>query len=983
MRSWMVAVFFLFGGGIALASPVEEARRFPLIVEGQDDYFYHLLTYDSEVEEDEYGGIYGKNPVLGRDGTALYEGYRLGEPGVRVTLSFQQLLDGRLLKNVFPRIPEVESPWLGDSLRLKADMNLVRGLVEAMEADPELFLSQMSSMTDSTAEVLGQLLFGSSLQLSGDVLRDFRRTAEQPEPGPTQFDLEISWDLIQEVAAAGDVTASRVVDAVSKKPSLKNRLIGGLTDRLFDIVYSVQLEDVRFEVASRRVVFDPNTDRFLVELWLDDLEFEGNILSQVDVKFPASFPARDGLRHSLGLGSEFQRVRSGKISGGVFLSFSFHLRREEEQGFWVLETAPGTSPQLEFLPPAATREEEIERSWVVTVPQRLDEKKRAELSSEGESWTPIIYLEIETVDRQGNPVVDSVEYPISGPIFTKIVNDFRSLVAPALQFRSLMDQWGWAHQRLFNAEDGQAQAWTARSRLGDFRVHPNGLEFEFDMKMEVDQKADCLSHLSPSWHSSSALSTEKQANFSGEDEILQPLWAIVWNRLEDEKWQLGRLGAIAGAESAELVTRQRFQELQPEPEGYWWLNVNEEALNATLEAGFWAGELCRSTRQIWPRLATTPLIVITPEGPPRVDFVKREEGVEGALEFPFSLQSFARDDENIFESFKRGQLSRSFLLKGNLQLDESPNRPDRLRLFTDLRAMELSGPAYANRNIDLQDLGPGEAESLLRLILVVARQVGFLPDESLRLDWPPSIELEDYRRQVNEAQNWFDLNRLQMSQEALEFEFKMSSNFEILKNLKSDDAATEKVSASKAKRPQTRWVELPPYRVFEERVRLRWAQVDLEQDALYSYRVQRPDTEAGWGKWSPFQSEEEVFIRLREPGLYRVQVVAMNPEFQLESRVHAEAAFYFEGSSLIQEEQVSDPSPSTSSKDTERELENSDPEGPRESRSLPLSSEPEQSRGVFGCQLKMESMTSSSFGWWVFFVFLVFLLQQRRRARFF
>jgi MYXO-CTERM domain-containing protein len=973
-----LAIFLCFFSESLIAQSAE-SRDYPLLLEGRGDFFYHLLTEDAEVYEDAYGGIFGKNPVFGQDGSALYEGYRLGASDSRVTLSFQQLLEGRLLRNVFPRQPQLESAWMDQSLRVRADLSLMKAMMSALEENPETFLSKMSSMTDSTAGVLGQILFGDQLRLTGEDLQDFRRSAEEPLPSPTQFDLSLPWKSVKNIRS-GD----RENPPSGFFSNLKGQLTDRVMDRLIEIVLSIQIEAIQFDIVARRVVFDPETNWVLLELWLDEFEFNGEILNEVDLVFPASFRVGDKVREKFGIGPSQQRLKRGTISGGVFLSVNFHLKREEEEGFWVLETAPNTTPRIDFIPPPISEEEEMDRAWIVTSDAPVDAALRSGTDS---GWTPLVTLEMESLSPQGQWVPDPkpIPYPLEGMLLADIMNNFRAVVTPALQFRSLMDQWGWANQRFFEAEDGKKQAWGARTRLGDFLVHPDGLEFLFDMRLEVDQIAGCLSHLSPSWKSEAQELVPQESDPASRSE----LWAMIWHRTAEEKWQLGKVLRTSSPEDQVTVSpRQRFEPYQEAAEGQWSLRLSEDLLNGVLEAGFWAGELCRSTRQIWPRLASIPLIVVTPEGAPQIDL--RNEG-EAAIEFPFSLQSFARDEEDIFQSFKVGQLSRSFLLRGNLQLD-SPQSD--LRFFTDLQP--LNGPSLDHR-MDFEDLGPGESESLLRVILVMGRQVGLIPSSSLNLEWPISVRWEDYLATVNSAQDWFKVESVELGSEDLAMHF--SADATRLADLPSKPPLKmrELVEEPSRRRPLTQLQSRPDYRVFEDRVRFSWNQQDPEQEALYSYRVWSPANEGEeprWGAWSPFQSENELVLRLSKPGLYHFQVVAMSSQFDIESRVNAEASFYYEGSANLRD--IPDLSWDENSENTWTEPEAPDDEAEKEEpiAGEPHSKEPapressaelkkEANRGFFGCVLNVEAGRSEGLWFWALLVLLMLGLYRRREARFF
>lgn len=950
MRLWThQALFWLLVFFCLRVETGASEQDYPLILEGRDGFYFFLLTRDSEVFEGQGSILYARSPVMALDGTALYEGYRLASPEKRVRLSFQQLLDSRLLRHLSTRQPELESDWIPESLRLKVDHAFVQEVISALEENPEALQSALSGMSESRGHLLSDFLLAERIQLSAEHLQDFRRTAEKPVPAPTQFDFAVSWDLAQQASGLG-CGGLPITEALGEeaKRSLKDQIAKWGFEQFLNISYSVQVSEIALSVRERLVTFDPETNWLGVEIYLNEIEFSGDILSQADILFPTQVRAGEWMRQRLKLGPRERQLTRGSVEG-AYISVQLHLSRDEEDGFWVLETAPNTTPELGFIRP----------------PSPVESERALE------TWNPCVELEMQYINAKGKLENESIHFDLSGQLRLEFERNFRESLSPALTFRSLMNQWGWVTNRVFQAEDGGAQAWAARSRLADFLVLRDGLEFRFDVKTEVTEVAGCLGDLPRRWMTPLeplAAQPEDPVHNSGRP------WVLEWKLGEDSRWRLR-----TSEEDSSVTRAEEFEGRLAEspPESSLGLRLSETLVNSSLEAAFWAGELCVSNRRIWPRFASMPLIVLTPQLPPRVSWrTSRSLG----LHFSFALQSFGRDPIDIFQSFQKGDLSREFEMGADIQFDPELRR---LQIETNLFGASSASPRLMER-VTEADLEPGEAESILRILLLILNQMHIFSSAEIHLDWPIAIEWSNFSTPVV-----FEDLRIQMTDLFLDGNF-FSSSFQSLPGwglldglelLRSQELGP---SDSVTSELHTRWVKKPDFRVFSERLELSWAQAveDLNSRVLYSYRLGRPAGDSNsmlWGNWSKLQRESYAVLRLTDRGLHQIEVIAISPEYELESQVRASASFFFEGSQGLSHDDGFEDEGDDSSWESPQEPRPPEESTARTIRTESTASKSSASRGVFGCQLQPQTKGPPMAGiaWSLAALLLILLVRSR------
>jgi len=589
-------VFVLWGLLVTLApvsflaaNPLPEAYPYQLI--GSDGFKYRIISdrfSENFVGRD--GRAYCRKPTLSVDGSALYDGWKRLPNGQErwIRVSFKQLLEENRLEGAQPDLPDFRSPKDKSGIYVAASAGMIRQVFSEIQKDPARYLQGSPSMTPRKVEVIRRILFEPELVMSREDLKDLSRSQNNPDPATTDFPVDLSGFL----------------------PGWRGLIANRHT---FEMKRTIQVDEIRFGMAKRMIIFDSEKNRFRVEILADSVSLKGPMNDTGEFIILMNWRNWDQF-YSLDQG-KISTLGGGK-SSGMKMAFDLQFAEEDDQ-FWLLSIVPQTFT-MEFL----------DKEPVV-------EMNISGFKDTGEPYEPLYRAHpndtFETVPlpaAQQKDVQQEITKMISGALASRFFTDGLSVKLPL----SVLDQW-IRPNRL-----------SPTARLSSALVEDSGLYFGFDMQFDVQRVSDCVG--------SYDLKEIPARRFDSPRALkVGPRWGLGW--APDQGWELLR-------EEDKNWIPWKAQRTQAE------IYTRPEVINRGLDAAWRAGVFCVSTRMWEDRPGHIPLTTAATYRAPQIQFKPQNRA---RVSLPLEVVQYRRDQMEQNESYSIVENSKRILLETDIEWD--------------------------------------------------------------------------------------------------------------------------------------------------------------------------------------------------------------------------------------------------------------------------------------------------------------------------
>ena len=552
------------------ASDLPEEKLFPLSLSASDGMLFFVVAgAQTEYVEMPDGSIHVRKPQWAgepRDSNPLYEGLReqslpSGEKRtIRFPTNYRAVLDYR---EGFGK-PLDQEKGFSSPLLLRASPAVLLEIMRRVGSRSDLKIGETYSLNRS--RLLRDLLFGVTFALSKNDLQDLRRNSQDPSPPPVEFNIQIP--------------------TTSVFPGWK----GELLQFFYHTERTIQLDELTFDIRSRKMTFDPNLDLVEFEIVADQAFLRGPIHDIGEVFRGVDWRAWD----------QYPVLLSGIVKG-IRLKFNIKLERNEDDGFqafWSMDSQVPSSFEISF-------DEKVPRVDMYLRKQEL--------------WT--------NQWVEGNEPVD-----LETGTRPAIEGRLRSMVLSGLGGRFLQDSLSWELERSLESEKAQANY---RVDLQHLKIFPTGSELALRLNYHTRGRARCLDRDANLPSSVDSLEAQPESSLFTRNRKESVPWALSW-RAANSQWELPLVLGSGANESMWLPLAELVFPL--------------ELINVALYEMWWSGAFCKSsvdlpyeTRNRIPLVL--PVIHIAPQQPPRLEIVDDDR-----LSLKFMLEISEEREGSILES---------------------------------------------------------------------------------------------------------------------------------------------------------------------------------------------------------------------------------------------------------------------------------------------------------------------------------------------
>ncbi|PIR22836.1 MAG: hypothetical protein COV44_05790 [Deltaproteobacteria bacterium CG11_big_fil_rev_8_21_14_0_20_45_16] len=523
-----------------------EEKLFPLSLSAADGMLFFVVAgAQTEYVEMPDGSMYVRKPQWAgeaQDANPQYEGIReqtlpSGEKhNLRFPTNYRAVLD------YCESLGEPKSLDSGFSspVLLRASPSVLLEIMRRIGSRSDLKIGDTYSLNRS--RLLRDLLFGATFTLTKNDLQDLRRNSQDPSPTPVEFNIQIP--------------------TTSVFPGWK----GELLQFFYKTERTIQLDELTFDIRSRKMTFDSNLDLIEFEIVADQAFLRGPIHDIGEVFRGIDWRAWD----------KYPVLLSG-IVRGIRLKFNIKLERNEDEGFqafWSMDSQVPSSFEISF-------DDKVPRVDMYLRKQELWSNK----------WV------------EGNEPVD-----LETGTRPAIEGRLRSMVLSGLGGRFLQDSLSWEIER--SLESGKAQA-NYRIDLQHLKILPTGSELALRLNYQTRGRASCLDREADLPNSVASLDARPENSFFTRDRNESLPWALSW-RAANSQWELP---LALGADSSDKMRKPVAELIFP-----------LEVINVALYEMWWSGAFCKSSvdlpRDIHNRVPLVlPVIHIAPQTPPLLEIV--------------------------------------------------------------------------------------------------------------------------------------------------------------------------------------------------------------------------------------------------------------------------------------------------------------------------------------------------------------------------
>ncbi len=929
-----------------------ETRPFQMATKENLDFLFRLITHEDG------------QPVRNQNGDPLYEGLQYDPQAklpVSVVLSSKGLSVLDQLKTSQPY--REDYPWIPRIGDLEISYSTLEALFNYWSNKPLEFESLFNGTSLSKAKLFRGLLFDRHIYIDSQSLRDLSTSAAEPLPPAVRFTLEIGAEV------------------------LMTRFFGWAAPifgvHFFDDIYVAGLHLI---MDKKEIVLDPITQSVKVRMKISQAILQGMVhdvgrqkrLSRVVSPYRKT---SDGFRANPEFFSK-EELLFGAVLENLTVDISIGMRRDP-RGFWQLfQTVPlrlsfDDSPQVK-----------IYRNG-----------RRGDISDEdvenGKILSPMFLIPTKTLEIAPEKI-KQIEYFLSEPIDRA----FRSVfLAEVFGSRWPLDSKTGARGLI-------------RTRLSDFKFLENSVRITMDGQIRLHHRDPCVASLSVSPESVSQSLSESQRRDS---QKLSDQWQISWSPASRWTWR-----------PSDFFDEKRS--------GSWTLEGYDErpwVRGAITQAGFdfvalvasLSGWICRSSKDLPRPNEISSYLEVSPS------------------ELPQLKLGFNTIEARLFADLKVRERNYAFLSE---EFDQSPrlwaNRSS-LRLST-IFPITLRQPfkAKVRWRSDLKVEGwSAEDESAFSSLLAsflpfvqahgAIKTDGLLPHGPAQWfhEWDIAKGLRSWFSTLSfgEGQPKIHLEDLTISDKAAELTVGFDSLFVLDDNEKdsgsdsAEDKGTRPDSAQgagprtgspqgEAPRPEVGGesrgevsatdepyqnarvlqtvIESGPERVHQNSsVVFKFASKNANENLYFSWRLKSPK---GLSRWTPFSSHKEAVYSISDAGSYEFQVKAMNALYEIEE-VPKTWIFSYEPLTVsdgIVESAIEE-------KLRERDVSSNNPQGPSKvgepssatgeigmPSSASADSQPEPSKGAFGCHIGPGAQPRVGYSLFIFGLLAVMTLTLRQRS---
>lgn len=556
---------------------------------------------------------------------------------------------------------------------------------------------------------------------------------------------------------------------------------------------------------------------------------------------------------------------------------------------------------------------------------------------------PTVKLHVKGVSSQGQIRDDQAVVKMGNAQKVAVLNTLAPTMTQALTTRFFSDTVSLKTKKapiLPNAENISFQNW-----IREIRFVSDGVDLVFDSQFELAKLDECVPRPIESFSSIDFKYVAPQVDAKTE-------WGLIWTS-ENQHWEFFRK---TGEPPSEKIESPAFIRLTHHP--YF--------LNWVFYSAWLAGEFCIDSRLWASRPAYTPLMEVRLTKAP--ELIPAEAGnfylnVEG------DVRTWEREITDLEDKFSRLAIQKFFRVKVPL---------DRENLDIGWGEMEL---VFKNQP-DLEDgenLNDSESDLVRRLVLHILERMEFLKRfQSSREDYP-GFSLRKLAENLGQGVIRFD--EFSWSENAWMTRLELQDFSPLF--VQPEDRPEKKNSLPEM---ETKLVQKPDYWVADSIVDFVWDQASSNENEggeehrlFYSWTLYRPDQEESSREWSQFDIEKQVKLALKEEGLYRFEVRAMNRDFEIEFPSKAVHEFYFLGTQ----------SPENFNSTPELKLKVDSEEEPQEleiQKDSDHSSQDQKpnrmsAKGAFGCGLKFTDEAAELNWFWLAGFLLVLALLRAGKGR--